>query len=69
VKTPANKTPPAESPSSSNTPPVSETVVVALGIPPKVSYLMAQIAHVNRVNKDGKRVFLIGCNYIGRARY
>jgi len=53
----------------SSEPPRADTVVVALGIRPKVTYLTAQVAHVTRVEKDGKRVFLIGCNYVGRAKY
>jgi len=53
----------------SDGPPVSDTYVVALGCPPKVTYLVAQIAHVTRVQQDGQRRFLIGCNYIGRATY
>lgn len=51
----------------SSTPPASETLVVALGVPPKLTHLIAQIVHVNRVEHEGKRKFLIGCNYIGRA--
>ncbi len=53
----------------SDTPPKSDMVVVGLGIPPKVSYLIAQVCHINRTTKDGKRVFLVGCNYVGRATY
>lgn len=50
-------------------PPASDTFVVALGIPPKISYLITQVCHVTRQEKDGKPVFLVGCNYVGRAAY
>ncbi len=53
----------------SDAPPVSDAYVVALGCAPKVTYLSAQIAHVTRVQHDGKRRFLIGCNYMGRVVY
>ena len=53
----------------SATPPPSETLVVALGAPPKLMYLVAQVAHVTRTKRDGEKTYLIGCNYIGRARY
>jgi len=50
-------------------PPASDTLVVELGVPPKLSYLIAQIAHVTRTEKDGQRQFIVGCNYVGRADY
>jgi PAS domain S-box-containing protein len=50
-------------------PPSSDTLVVALGVPPKVTYLVAQVVHVTRVEKRGQRKFLIGCSYVGRAAY
>lgn len=50
-------------------PPESDMLVVALGVPPKITYLIAQVCHITRKEKDGKRVFLVGCNYVGRASY
>jgi PAS domain S-box-containing protein len=50
-------------------PPASDTCVVALGCPPKETFLTAQIAHVTRVEHDGHRRFLVGCNYVGRVNY
>ncbi|HUT09098.1 MAG TPA: GAF domain-containing protein [Thermoguttaceae bacterium] len=50
-------------------PPASDTLVVELGVPPKLSYLIAQVAHVTRVENDGQRQFIVGCNYVGRADY
>lgn len=47
-------------------PPSFESVVVALGIPPKITCLIAQVAHVTRIKHDGQRMFLIGCSYTGR---
>jgi len=52
-----------------NSPPTSGNLIVALGLDPDVSYLIAQVAHVSRVWHDGKRCYLIGCNYVGRAEY
>jgi len=53
----------------SPTPPPSDSLVVALGTPPKITYLTAQVAHVTRIEHRGERTFLIGCNYTGRAVY
>jgi len=53
----------------SRKPPASEMLVVALGTPPKLSYLTAQVAHVTRVQRNGRRVYLVGCSYIGRVAY
>jgi PAS domain S-box-containing protein len=50
-------------------PPQSEVLVVALGTPPKLTYLTAQVAHVTRVQRDGRRVYLVGCSYIGKVAY
>lgn len=50
-------------------PPASDTLVVALGVPPRATYLVAQVVHVTRVEKRGERKFLIGCAYVGRAAY
>lgn len=50
-------------------PPESATIVVALGTPPALTYLHAQIAHVTRVRKNGKWMYSVGCSYTGRAFY
>lgn len=50
-------------------PPQSEMLVVALGTPPNLSYLTAQVAHVTRIQRGGRRVYLVGCSYIGRIAY
>lgn len=48
-------------------PPPSESLVVALGTAPQLTHLTAQIAHVTRGDHNGKRMYLIGCNYVGRV--
>ena len=53
----------------SPTPPSHEMLVVALGVLPKVTHLIAQVAHVTRTEEEGRRVYLVGCSYIGRANY
>jgi PAS domain S-box-containing protein len=53
----------------SSTPPHYDKLVVALGIAPRVSHLMAQVAHITRIEENGQRLFLVGCNYVGRAVY
>ena len=54
---------------SSPTPPTVDSYVVALGNPPDLTYLMAQVVHVTRVEHDGQRSYLVGCNYTGRVTY
>jgi len=34
-----------------------------------MAFLAAQIAHVTRIEHDGRRRFLVGCNYVGRVVY
>jgi PAS domain S-box-containing protein len=50
-------------------PPQSEMLVVALGTPPHLPHLTAQVAHVTRVVREGRRMYLVGCSYIGRVAY
>jgi len=49
--------------------PRSDTLVVALGIHPRVIYVTAQVVHITRVERDGRRMFLVGCNYMSRVKY
>ncbi len=53
----------------SSMPPPSDMLVIALGASPSISYLVAQVANVTRMEMDGQRVFRIGCNYVARAEY
>jgi PAS domain S-box-containing protein len=50
-------------------PPESNEYVVALGHGGRLTYLIAQVAHMTRFEQDGERRYLIGCNYVGRADY
>jgi PAS domain S-box-containing protein len=54
---------------SSPTPPTVDSYVVALGNPPSLTYLVAQVVHVTRVERNGQRSFLVGCTYTGRVTY
>jgi PAS domain S-box-containing protein len=53
----------------SRKPPESEMLVVALGTPPNLTYLTAQVAHVTRTERGGEHVYLVGCSYVGRIAY
>ncbi len=50
-------------------PPQSDAIIVALGAPPSLTYLHAQIAHVTRIRRDGQWMYLVGCSYTGRVFY
>jgi len=50
-------------------PPESNVLIVALGVPPKLTYLRAEVAHVNRVKQGEETAYLIGCTYTGRVPY
>ncbi len=52
----------------STVPPAADSFVVILGQPPQLTQVTAQVAHVRRVEHDGCRMYLIGCNYTGRIR-
>jgi hypothetical protein len=43
--------------------------VVGLGTPPKLTYLTAQVVHITRTERHGRRVYLVGCSYVGRVAY
>ena len=49
------------------TPPESDRLVVALGSPRHLTYLTARVVHVTQLMEDGKSVYLVGCQYTGRA--
>ena len=50
-------------------PPASNSLIVALGQAPNFTYVAAEIVHVNRVNRDGRHHYVVGCVYTGRANY
>jgi len=49
--------------------PASDTLVVALGIAPRITFLTAHVAHVTPTQRGGRKCFVVGCAYVGRARY
>jgi len=53
----------------SSGPPASDRLVVALGTSSNSTYMIAEVAHVTRVERDQQRQYLIGCSYSGRAPY
>lgn len=48
-------------------PPESDAYVIALGSQPRLTYLIARVAHVTPLVRDGNQVYKIGCKYTGRA--
>jgi len=42
------------------------TLVVELGSPPKERYFLAQVARVAKVQRDGKKQYLVGCRFTGK---
>ena len=46
-----------------------DRVVVALGSAPALTCLTAEVVHVTRYERDGSVRFILGCRYLGRARY
>ena len=53
----------------SEKPPESKQLVIALGSPPQLTYLIAQVVHTTPTTHNGKPAYLIGCSYTGRAPY
>lgn len=47
--------------------PQTEKLVVALGSPRHLTYLIARVVHVTQVVEDDQIVHLVGCKYTGRA--
>jgi len=43
-------------------------LVIALGIPPHVTHLAAEVRRVAEMETDGKKQFLVGCQFRGRLR-
>ena len=46
-----------------------DQVVVAFGSAPALTYLTAEVVHVTRYERNGAVRFILGCRYLGRARY
>jgi len=49
-------------------PPDFDSLVVALGREPALTYFTARVARVAGVDQDGPKVYLVGCKFTGRAR-
>ena len=47
----------------SPTPPPTDTYVIELGSPPRLSYLVAMVVHATRLPGG----YLVGCQFVGRA--
>lgn len=50
-------------------PPVSNEIIVALGRSPRLTYVVAQVAHLTRIGHGAKKTYIVGCSYMGRASY
>jgi hypothetical protein len=48
-------------------PPAFHNLVVALGVPPYVKFYRAETMHVEPVEFEGRRAFLVGCRLINRV--
>lgn len=53
----------------SENPPESNLLVIALGTPPQLTHLIAQVVHSTPTTHNGKPMYLNGCSYTGRAPY
>ncbi|GEM_PF-3557200 len=51
------------------TPYPSDMLVIALGAGQSVAHFMAQVVHVTRLTKNGRKQYLIGCQYLGRIKH
>jgi hypothetical protein len=54
---------------TTDAPPLYEMVVVALGLPPAVTYVTAQVIHITHQQEGGGWVYRVGCKFTGRATY
>ena len=50
-----------------NEPPPSDSLIVALGSPPRFTYVDARVVRVTPVERRGHIVYLVGCSYAGQA--
>jgi PAS domain-containing protein len=49
--------------------PESGLVVVALGSPPRLDYIVAEVVYAAPIDLDGRHMYKVGCKFTGRARY
>lgn len=48
-------------------PPAFHNLIVALGLPPHVKFYRAEAMHVQPVELEGRRIFLVGCRFTNRV--
>jgi PAS domain S-box-containing protein len=49
--------------------PAEKELVVAFGVGTNLTFLTAKVVHSAEEVRDGKKLYLIGCQYTGRAKY
>jgi len=49
--------------------PTETQLVIAFGQQPDIIYLVAEVVHVTPVEQNGKPMYVVGCQYVGRAEY
>lgn len=49
--------------------PEHQDLVIGLGIPPNIVYLLARVAHVEMIELCGNLVYRVGCQFTGRAEW
>ncbi|HUY89465.1 MAG TPA: GGDEF domain-containing protein [Pirellulales bacterium] len=47
-------------------PPRFDSIIVALGMPPNVTYLTGRIVHTSASSPNGQSMYLVGCRFMGR---
>ena len=48
-------------------PPEFDSIIVALGMPPNVTYLTGRIVHTRNNSPNGESMFLVGCRFLSRV--
>lgn len=48
-------------------PPAFDSIIVALGMPPNVTYLSGRVVHTSASSPNGQSMFLVGCRFVGRV--
>lgn len=49
-------------------PPDFEHLVFALGIPPAVNHVTARVVRTQRVKRNGRTRYVVGCQFVGRLQ-
>jgi diguanylate cyclase len=48
-------------------PPAFDSIIVALGMPPNVTYLSGRVVHTSASSPNGQSMVLVGCRFLGRV--